>query len=75
MKAATSAATLGDLQSLVSDLQTGNAPVQLPDAEEAARLPSRSAAAGASASPIAAVLVVLGIGDRLGPVRQHHRRR
>ncbi len=31
VKGATHAATLGDLQALVSDLQTGNAPVQLPD--------------------------------------------
>ena len=30
VKAATTATTLGDLQALVSDLQTGNAPVQLP---------------------------------------------
>ena len=30
VKAATSAATLGDLRSLVGDLQTQNAPVQLP---------------------------------------------
>src|SRR5690349_25167349 len=31
VKAATSATTLGDLQALVTDLQTGNAPVRLPD--------------------------------------------
>ena len=30
VKAATTATTLGDLRALVSDLQTGNAPVQLP---------------------------------------------
>ena len=33
---ATNAATLGDLQSLVDDLQTENAPVQMPNLQEAA---------------------------------------
>ncbi|MHA3024829.1 DUF1707 SHOCT-like domain-containing protein [Mycobacterium sp. BMJ-28] len=59
--AATSAATLGELQGLVSDLQTGNAPVQLPNLK-----PERGPAAGAGAGwglrvAVAAVLVILGI--------------
>lgn len=59
--AATSAATLGELQGLVSDLQTGNAPVQLPNLK-----PERGPSAGAGAGwglrvAMAAVLVILGI--------------
>ena len=48
---ATNAATLGDLQSLVDDLQTENAPVQMPDLKKpsAARPAAPQAAAGASA--------------------------
>lgn len=59
---ATSAATLGDLQSLVSDLQTTSSPIKLPNLE-----PERSAAAiGPGAGwgiriATAAVLVILGI--------------
>ncbi|MET0899617.1 MAG: DUF1707 domain-containing protein [Mycobacterium sp.] len=63
--AATTAATLGDLQALVSDLQNENAPVQMPVLKE----PSRLAAAGLGSGPgwglkaaVAAVLVLLGIG-------------
>jgi hypothetical protein len=57
---ATQSETLGDLQSLISDLQTNNAPVQLPDLRRQPKMPSgggwgiRLAAAG--------VLVALGIG-------------
>jgi hypothetical protein len=59
--AATSAATLGDLQALVDDLQTGNAPVQMPNLK-----PARTAGAGAGGgwgmrAAVAGVLVVLGI--------------
>lgn len=59
---ATTAATLGDLQSLVSDLQTTSSPVKLPDLK-----PERSAVAiGAGAGwgiriATAVVLVILGI--------------
>jgi hypothetical protein len=57
VKAATNAATLGELQDLVSDLQNSNAPVQLPNLSKPARvgggLGLRIAVAG--------VLVVLGI--------------
>lgn len=60
--AATTAATLGELQSLVSDLQTTGSPVKLPDLK-----PERSATAiGPGAGwgiriATAAVLVILGI--------------
>jgi Domain of unknown function (DUF1707) len=59
---ATQSETLGDLQSLISDLQTGNAPVQLPDLK---RRPKMSPASGGGGwgirIAIAAVLVVLGM--------------
>jgi hypothetical protein len=57
--AATNATTLGELQSLVSDLQTSNAPVQLPALKSASRL-----RAGGWGMRIAMgiVLVLLGIG-------------
>lgn len=58
VKAATSAATLGELRSLVADLQTANAPVQLPSLNPAGRFRTGwgvRVAAGA-------VLVLLGIG-------------
>lgn len=58
--AATNAATLGDLQGLVSDLQTANAPVQLPNLK-----PRIARAAGRGwgiRAAIAGVLVLLGIG-------------
>lgn len=57
---ATQAETLGDLQSLVSDLQNANAPVQLPDLK---RRPQISGAAGGwgMRAAVAGVLVVLGI--------------
>jgi hypothetical protein len=54
VSAATNAATLGDLQSLVSDLQTSNAPVQLPTLKSPGGLGMRIA--------VCAVLVLLGIG-------------
>lgn len=57
--AATNAATLGDLQALVTDLQTANAPVQLPDLKP--RLPGTGASWGIRAA-IAGVLVLFGIG-------------
>jgi hypothetical protein len=61
VSAATNAATLGELQDLVSDLQVANAPVKLPNLK-----PERSLAPGAGAGwglrlATAAVLVVLGI--------------
>lgn len=60
VKAATTAATLGELQSLVSDLQNSNAPVQLPDLKK----PSRTGGAGGWGIRLAtaAVLVLLGMG-------------
>jgi hypothetical protein len=59
--AATTAATLGDLQALVDDLQTGNAPVQMPNLK-----PARNTGAGAGGgwgmrAAVAGVLVVFGI--------------
>jgi Domain of unknown function (DUF1707) len=61
---ATNAATLGDLQSLVADLQNENAPVQLPTLRAPAKF---SAGAGVRGGwgirvAIAAVLVLLGLG-------------
>ncbi|MGV0791279.1 DUF1707 SHOCT-like domain-containing protein [Mycolicibacterium sp. XJ1819] len=60
--AATRAATLGDLQALVSDLQTADSPVQLPDLREdrKRRLPAVPVGWGLKLAT-AAVLVVLGI--------------
>ncbi|WP_431234374.1 DUF1707 SHOCT-like domain-containing protein [Mycolicibacterium psychrotolerans] len=62
VKAATTAMTLGDLRALVSDLQTANAPVQLPTLKK-----PRLSAPGTGGSwgirlAIMGVLVVLGIG-------------
>jgi hypothetical protein len=57
---ATEAETLGDLQSLVSDLQTDNAPVQLPDLKKRPRLPGAGGSRGIGIA-IAVVLVLLGI--------------
>ena len=61
VKAATNAATLGDLRSLVGDLQTANAPVQLPD-RKPARLTAGSPASWGMRLAVGAVLVLLGIG-------------
>lgn len=59
VKAATNAATLGDLRALVGDLQTANAPVQL----SALKVPGvRGRAAWAIRLATATVLVLLGIG-------------
>jgi Domain of unknown function (DUF1707) len=66
VSAATNAATLGDLQALVSDLQTENAPVRLPDLTQPARFPAlQSLQTGGGwgiKAAAAAVLVLLGIG-------------
>lgn len=61
VSAATNAATLGELQALVSDLQVANAPVKLPDLK-----PERGVVPGAGTGwglrlATAAVLVLLGI--------------
>ncbi len=57
--AATDATTLGELQSLVSDLQTSNAPVQLP----ALKSPSRLRTGGwGMRLALGVVLVLLGVG-------------
>jgi Domain of unknown function (DUF1707) len=61
--AATNAATLGDLQALVDDLQTGNAPVQMPNLRKPSRTSGGIAGGGwGLRAAVAAVLVVLGIG-------------
>ena len=44
---ATQSETLGDLQSLISDLQTANAPVQLPDLKRRPKMPTASGGADA----------------------------
>jgi hypothetical protein len=60
---ATTAATLGDLQALVDDLQTGNAPVQMPDLKKPLRLSGSGTGGGGWGlrAAVAGVLVVLGI--------------
>ncbi len=57
---ATNAATLGELRSLVSDLQNANAPVQLPTLKSRPRLPAGGGWGLRIAT--AAVLVLLGMG-------------
>jgi len=57
---ATQAETLGDLQSLISDLQTANAPVQLPNLKRRPKAPGTGSGWGIRAA-VAGVLVVLGI--------------
>ena len=60
---ATQAESLGDLQSLISDLQTANAPVQLPDLKRRPKMPAASGGGGWGIRiAIAGVLVALGIG-------------
>jgi hypothetical protein len=62
--AATTAATLGDLQALVDDLQTGNAPVRMPNLKAPSRFTSGGSSGGRAwgfTVAITAVLVVLGI--------------
>jgi hypothetical protein len=56
---ATTAATLGELQALVADLQTANAPVQLPSITSPMRLPGGGWGMRVA---VAAALVALGIG-------------
>lgn len=62
VSAATRAATLGELQSLVADLQTANAPVKLPDLKR--QRPTLPAGTGGWGLRIATgvVLVLFGIG-------------
>ena len=57
---ATQAETLGDLQSLISDLQTANAPVHLPDLKRRPKI--RAGAGWGIRLATAVVLVGLGIG-------------
>jgi Domain of unknown function (DUF1707) len=57
--AATTASTLGELQSLVDDLQTGNAPVRLPTLNGEQKFTGSGWGMGAA---VAGVLVALGIG-------------
>lgn len=61
VKAATNAATLGDLRALISDLQTGNAPVQLPDVKPP-RLSAGSRSGWRTRIAVGSVLMLLGIG-------------
>jgi len=61
VSAATHAATLGDLQALVSDLQIGNAPVKLPTLKSPSRLAAGSGGWGIRAAALA-VTLLLGIG-------------
>jgi hypothetical protein len=58
---ATTATTLGELQSLVSDLQTNNAPVQLPSLKKSRRLVPTGGGGWGMRLAFAGVLVVLGI--------------
>ncbi|WP_099041566.1 DUF1707 SHOCT-like domain-containing protein [Mycobacterium neglectum] len=60
---ATQSETLGDLQSLISDLQTANAPVQLPDLKRRPKLPAVAGGAGWGLRlAVAGVLVAFGVG-------------
>lgn len=59
VSAATNAATLGELQSLVADLQTSNAPVKLPTLKSPRRIPSGG---WGMRTAVAAVLVLFGVG-------------
>jgi hypothetical protein len=63
---ATTAATLGELQSLVSDLQNANAPVQMPTLKSSPRSPARWAQSTGGGWGLriatAAVLVLFGMG-------------
>jgi Domain of unknown function (DUF1707) len=59
---ATQSETLGDLQSLIFDLQTANAPVQLPDLKRRPKMPAASGGGGWGIRiAIAGVLVLLGM--------------
>jgi uncharacterized protein DUF1707 len=57
---ATNASTLGELQSLVADLQNENAPVKLPNLKTRPQLPS--AGGWGMRLAVAAVLVLFGVG-------------
>jgi uncharacterized protein DUF1707 len=57
VKVATNATTLGELQSLVEDLQNSNAPVQLPNLKK----PSRLANGRGIGIAVSVVLVLLGV--------------
>ena len=71
VKAATNAATLGDLKALVSDLQTANAPVQLPHLNKP-RVPGLAGGGGAGdARRRRGGAGAAGGGYRLGALRQH----
>lgn len=60
---ATQSETLGDLQSLISDLQTANAPVQLPDLKRRPTMQAVSGGAGWGIRiAVAGVFVALGVG-------------
>jgi len=61
VKAATNAATLGDLRSLVADLQTENAPVQLPKLKSP-RIPAIPGGGWGIRAAAVGVIFVLGIG-------------
>ena len=61
--AATTAASLGELQALVSDLQNENAPVQMPDLQKPSPFAAvRPGPGWGLKAAVAAVLVLLGIG-------------
>lgn len=62
VKAATNAATLGELRSIVADLQTSNAPVQLPTL----RTPGSVGAHAGWALRLAAAAVLVGLGVGIG---------
>lgn len=61
VKAATNAATLGELQALVSDLQVANAPVQLPELHKPRPARTTGSNGWGMRLAVSAVLVVLGI--------------
>ena len=58
---ATTAATLGDLQSLVEDLQNANAPVQMPNLKKPMFKATGASAGWGMRAAVAGVLVVLGM--------------
>jgi hypothetical protein len=60
---ATNAATLGDLQTLVDDLQNENAPVRMPNLKEPSRLITSAGRGGwGMRAAVAGVLILFGIG-------------
>lgn len=61
VKTATNSATLGDLRSLIEDLQTQNAPVQLPNLKKP-RLPAMPGGGWGLRLAAIGVILVLGIG-------------